>query len=191
MGAGGELEQARARVRQLEREAAVLEQQLAEKTQSARGHVEELTCMRSELARERAVLARVRGEGVSGEGGGGRRRLRIHGRYAVAMSLNPFSLSPLQERQESREAAGLELRKERAAHAEQCRQLEVQAERLQKEKREGDREIGTLRASLKGEHHCTMFCGTWQGPPMSSSLLQPASRRCPTSLRVLLGCPAS
>ena len=49
----------RGRVRQLEHEVAVLEQQLSEKTQAARSHVEELTCMRSELARERAALARV------------------------------------------------------------------------------------------------------------------------------------
>ena len=49
----------RGRVRQLEHEVAVLEQQLSEKTQAARSHVEELTCVRSELARERAALARV------------------------------------------------------------------------------------------------------------------------------------
>lgn len=49
----------RGRVRQLEHEVAVLEQQLSEKTRAARSHVEELTCLRSELARERAALARV------------------------------------------------------------------------------------------------------------------------------------
>jgi hypothetical protein len=49
----------RGRVRQLEHEVAVLEQQLSETTRTARSHVEELTCMRSELARERASLARV------------------------------------------------------------------------------------------------------------------------------------
>lgn len=53
----GELE--RGRVRQLEHEVTVLEQQLSEKTQAAKGHVEDLTCLRSELARERAALARV------------------------------------------------------------------------------------------------------------------------------------
>ena len=50
----------RERLRVLEQEVAVLEQQLSEKTQAARNHVEELTCTRSELARERATLARVR-----------------------------------------------------------------------------------------------------------------------------------
>ena len=49
----------RGRVRQLEHEVSVLEQQLAEKTQSAQTRVAEVTCMRSELARERAALARV------------------------------------------------------------------------------------------------------------------------------------
>ena len=57
-GEAGE-ERERGKVRQLEHEVTVLEQQLAEKTQAARGHVEEVTCMRSELARERAALARV------------------------------------------------------------------------------------------------------------------------------------
>ena len=49
----------RGRVRQLEHEVSVLEQQLAEKTQSAQTRVAEVTCMRSELAREKAALARV------------------------------------------------------------------------------------------------------------------------------------
>lgn len=53
----GELE--RGKVRQLEHEVTVLEQQLSEKTEAAKGHVEDLTCLRSELARERAALARV------------------------------------------------------------------------------------------------------------------------------------
>lgn len=53
----GDLE--RGRVRQLEHEVTVLEQQLSEKTQAARSHVEDVTCLRSELARERAALARV------------------------------------------------------------------------------------------------------------------------------------
>ena len=52
-------ERDRGRVRQLEHEVYVLEEQLSEKTQSARSHVEDLMCMRSELARERAALARV------------------------------------------------------------------------------------------------------------------------------------
>ena len=47
------------KIRQLQHEVTVLEKQLAEKTQAARSHVEEVTCMRSELARERAALARV------------------------------------------------------------------------------------------------------------------------------------
>ena len=55
----------RGRVRQLEQEVAVLEQQLAEKTQAARSHEEGIACMRSELARERAALARVSLRGVS------------------------------------------------------------------------------------------------------------------------------
>ena len=72
------------------------------------------------------------------------------------MDLLPLSLSQCecvlsQERQESREAAGAQLRREKTAHKEQCRQLMEQLERLRGEKREGDREIGTLRASLKGE----------------------------------------
>lgn len=49
----------RGRVKQLEHEVTVLEQQLSEKTQAARSHVEDLTCLRSELARERSALARV------------------------------------------------------------------------------------------------------------------------------------
>ena len=55
----GEGEGEGGKVRQLEHEVAILEQQLSEKTLSARSHVEEMTCMRSELARERAALARV------------------------------------------------------------------------------------------------------------------------------------
>ena len=58
IGGGGEGVE-RGRVRQLEHEVCLLEQQLAEKTQASLGHVEEITCMRSELARERAALARV------------------------------------------------------------------------------------------------------------------------------------
>ena len=55
----GEKEGESGRMRQLEHEVAVLEQQLSEKTAAARSHVEEVTCMRSELARERAALTRV------------------------------------------------------------------------------------------------------------------------------------
>ena len=63
-GEGGEterikLERERSRVRQLEHEVSVLEQQLSEKTRASVGYVEELTCMRSELARERAALTMV------------------------------------------------------------------------------------------------------------------------------------
>ena len=43
-----------------------------------------------------------------------------------------------------------ELRREKASHAEQQRSLTEQLERLQGKKREGDREVGTLRASLRG-----------------------------------------
>lgn len=50
----------RGRVRQLENEVSVLERQLVEKTKTAQSHLEEVTCVRSELARERASLARVR-----------------------------------------------------------------------------------------------------------------------------------
>lgn len=61
----------------------------------------------------------------------------------------------IQERQETREAAGVQLRKEKAAHVEQCQHLTRQLEKLRAEKREGDREIGILRASLKGStNHC-------------------------------------
>jgi chromosome segregation ATPase len=102
----------RGRVRQLEHEVAVLEQQLSETTRTARSHVEELTCMRSELARERASLAR--------------------------------------EKQEVLESASVQLKREKACHKERCRDLLGQLERLRGEKREGDREIGSLRASLKG-----------------------------------------
>lgn len=42
------------------------------------------------------------------------------------------------------------MRREKATHEEQCLNLTRQLERLKEEKREGDREIGTLRASLKG-----------------------------------------
>ena len=56
-----------------------------------------------------------------------------------------------QERQESREAATAELRREKTAHVEQCRELTGLLERLRGEKRDGDREIGTFRASLKGQ----------------------------------------
>lgn len=48
------------------------------------------------------------------------------------------------------ETAEAKLRKEKAAHEEQSHNLIRQLERLQGEKRKGDREIGTLRASLKG-----------------------------------------
>ena len=58
----GEKVEESGRVRQLEHEVAVLEQQLSEKTAAARSHVEEVTCMRSELARERASLTRVSSE---------------------------------------------------------------------------------------------------------------------------------
>ena len=58
----GEKKEESGRVRQLEHEVAVLEQQLSEKTAAARSHVEEVTCMRSELARERAALTRVSSE---------------------------------------------------------------------------------------------------------------------------------
>ena len=63
-----------------------------------------------------------------------------------------------QERQENRDAAEEKLRRERAAHAEKCRELTEQLERLRVEKREGDREIGSLRASLKGDHSCRFDC---------------------------------
>lgn len=125
------------KIRQLEHEVAVLEQQLAEKTQTARSHVEDVTCMRSELARERAALARV--------------SLPSSPEYFVLMCVCVY----IQERQETREAAGVQLRKEKAAHVEQCQHLTRQLEKLRAEKREGDREIGILRASLKGStNHC-------------------------------------
>ena len=43
-----------------------------------------------------------------------------------------------------------ELKREKASHAEQQRSLTEQLKRVQGEKREGDREVGTLRASLRG-----------------------------------------
>ena len=48
------------------------------------------------------------------------------------------------------ESASVQLKREKACHKEQCRDLLGQLERLRGEKREGDREIGSLRASLKG-----------------------------------------
>lgn len=48
------------------------------------------------------------------------------------------------------EAVSAELKKERVKQEKQRRELLTQLERLRVEKREGDREIGGLRASLKG-----------------------------------------
>ena len=56
-----------------------------------------------------------------------------------------------QDRQEAREAAILELRQEKTAHAEQYRQLQTQLELAGRQKKEADREVGALRASLKGK----------------------------------------
>ena len=48
------------------------------------------------------------------------------------------------------ESARSQLKRERESHEEKCRDLLSQLERLAGEKREGDREIGGLRASLRG-----------------------------------------
>ena len=56
----------------------------------------------------------------------------------------------VQEKQEAQEAASVQLRKEKAGHEEQYRELLGQLEQLRAERREGDREVGRLRASLKG-----------------------------------------
>ena len=66
--------------------------------------------------------------------------------------INVCVLCGMQERQESRETASVQLRKEKASHVEQYQQLTKQLEKLRADKRECDREIGILRASMKGKH---------------------------------------
>ena len=56
----------------------------------------------------------------------------------------------LQEKQEAQEAASAQLKREKVGQEERCRELRGQLERLRVEKTEGDREIGSLRASLRG-----------------------------------------
>eukprot|EP00731_Ephydatia_muelleri_P024827 Em0016g1098a len=57
-----ELEKANSKIRQLQREVAVLEQQLADKSRSARTHVEELMKLRTSLSQEKASLTTAREE---------------------------------------------------------------------------------------------------------------------------------
>ena len=89
----------------------LLEQQLTDKTHSAQSHVEELTHLRTELAKERASLA--------------------------------------MQQEEEQERAAVELGRVKALHAEQCRELQAQVERVMGEKSEREKDAAQLRGALK------------------------------------------
>ena len=97
----------------------LLEQQLADKTHSAQSHVEELTHLRTELAKERASLG--------------------------------------MQREEELERAAVELGRVKALHAEQCRELQAQVERVKGEKLEREKEAAQLRGALKGRFFKTVW----------------------------------
>ena len=54
------------------------------------------------------------------------------------------------EHEEEQERAAVELGRVKALHAEQCRELQAQVERVKGEKTEREKEAAQLRGALKG-----------------------------------------